>query len=363
MSMLSAKKGGSLKTGGNWWFRFRFNAKARAEIYEAIAGFTGDGIPLFSCLQDMHIGLEEVGSFVAPMIKRAMARLRGKEGGALTLGEALEGFVPEAEAVLISAGERGGDLTSGLRRAGHVAQSQARLLGAVSGVLAKPVGYLVVAFAMLMLVGNGVIPTLEKSLPRDAWPAYARMLANVADRAGLLVLLCLLLIGVWAACFFITASRMTGPLREAVDKYLFPWGLFGQITEAVLLLSLSAMLRVGLPLDVALDTIASRSGEFVRGRLRGIQQALSRGETPGNALVRGVKDQESKWRIRMYAKTTAFADGLEKLADSGIERLVKSTTQKFGLIGYVILMFICFFVVWVMGSFSGVSMAMRSAVM
>lgn len=350
-----------MKSINDLLFRWRFNAEARGEFYEQLANYTSDDLPLYECLQDMHKGLSKEKSFLASMVARVMGRLRGMEGGALELGQALNGYCPAAELAMISAGERAGDISLGLRKAQHLALSQQRLNSAIVSEMVQPAVYLLMIAGLLVVLSRAILPAMETGTPRFNWPVYARYLGILADSAIVLVIAVAVLVVCWAAAFAVTANRLTGPVREALDKWLFPWGLYSKMNEAVLLLTIASMIRVGLPFETAVDSIQRRSSDYMRNKLAPVRSGLKRGQSVGDSLVLAINDSKVRWQVAMYSKSTKFAMGLEKLADRGVEALIKNTKRLFGAIGFGVLVLIAAMVLWVLGSFFGVSMSVRTS--
>jgi hypothetical protein len=85
------------------------------------------------------------------------------------------------------------------------------------------------------------------------------------------------------------------------------------------------------------------------------------GRHMGEALAAGVADRRARMQIEMYARTNNFTAGLEKLADRGVDLLIKSTQRTFGVAGALVLVLVAGIAVWVMGSFFGVAMTVRAS--
>jgi len=342
-------------------FKFRFNADQRGQFYEAIANFTADGIPLYDCLQDMLAALKEESSYLVPMLKVVIGRMRGRDGGAEDFGAALVGFSPEMETALISAGERSGDVAIGLRKAQHVALSQKEIGATVRGAMLQPAIYILMLAGVLLALSKGILPAMEAGVARESWPVYARALGALADATIPLLLTLLVLIILWGIAFFVTAGNLVGSVRKGLDKWLFPWGIYASINESVMLLTISAMVRVGLPFETAIDSTQKRGSRYLSDKLARTRRALKEGSPPGEALVKSVNDGSMRWQILMYAKTSEFAPGLEKLANRGIENLLKGTKAKFAFAGFLVLALVALMILWVFGSFFGVSMSIRAS--
>jgi type II secretory pathway component PulF len=224
-------------------FRLGFDAEKRAVFYDNVANFTEDGIPTFECLTQIEAMCRKAGDPMADMVRVVLARMKGKHGRAEDLATALRGFVPPTEASLISAGDRSSELPAGLRRAAHIAVAQSRLSSAIRSEMLKPVGYLMLVVALLVFLSRNILPALESVLPRARWPIYAKYLGGLADHAIPLAMGIVTLVVAWLVIFAATAARYSGGVRGALDKHVFPWGLYAQINEAVMLLTVAAMLR------------------------------------------------------------------------------------------------------------------------
>ena len=99
----------------------------------------------------------------------------------------------------------------------------------------------------------------------------------------------------------------------------------------------------------------------MRNKLAPVRSGLKRGQSVGDSLVLAINDSKVRWQVAMYSKSTKFAMGLEKPADRGVEALIKNTKRLFGAIGFGVLVLIAAMVLWVLGSFFGVSMSVRTS--
>jgi len=343
-----------------WLDRWRQTGTHRAEFYELLGGFVADGIPLFNALTEIDTQYQRHAHPMRHVTQEAILRLRGQGKGVYSFGMALRGMVPANEVLTILGGEESGQTALGLGRAGQLCREGSAIVGALREELGYP-AFLVLLFAALLIgISAEVIPTLSSILPVERWPASARAIAGLAGAAPwLLALLALIGFG-YVAAFLTLRESWTGPFRQWLDRSVFPWSTYRRISGAMLLSSLSALLRIGVPLSHALERLRDNGAAWEAGHIEYMRGQLRLGVPEGRALASDLFDTDMRWQIELYGRMTEFSLGLEKLSVRLVrltrERIVKSAA----VIRVVLLVLIAMTVVWLYSAFLSITMAARA---
>jgi type II secretory pathway component PulF len=338
----------------------RHSSSRRAEFYELLGSFVADGIPLYNALLEIDQQYQANRHPMADISAMVLRRLRGDEPGIYSFGTALRGLVPTTEALAILGGEESGQTAAGIQRAAAICHDSDAILGTLRAELSYPLFLLLLFATLLVGISQEVVPTLAGILPVERWPASARMVARLADATPWLLGLGGLLLGGYALGFFLLRGNWTGPLRERLDAWIFPWNLHRRITGALLMTSLAALIRIGVPFSQALERLRDIGGPWEAEHIERIRNQLRLGVAEGRALASPLFDADIRWQIELYGRMTQFAEGLDKLSG----RLVHATKQRISaaarLLRTLLLILIALTVVWMYGAFLSITLAARS---
>ena len=344
-----------------WRARARWTTAERADFYELLAGFAGDGLPVFEALTEMDQQYRRFGDPLEVLTRQLLGRMRGAGGPARPLGTALEGWVPVVEALAVRSGEDAGDVAGGLQRAAQIARAHERILGAIRGELAYP-AFLLLLFGVLMVgLATHVVPTMAEILSEDRWPPSARAVASLARGTPWLLGAAVGLGGAGVAGFVWSRSRWTGPLRSWADQWIFPFTLHRRTTGALLLASLAALLRIGIPFSQALERIAEGSGPWERAHVARIRGRLRRGEREGVALAGPLFDVELRWQLELYGRLSRFSEALESFSARALAKTEARIRASFGALRTLLLVGIAGMILWVYSAFMAITLAARAA--
>jgi len=340
--------------------RWRQTATHRADFYDLLGGFVADGIPLFTALSEIDVQYQRHGHPMRGITREAILRLRGRGHGVYSFGMALRGMVPANEVLTILGGEESGQTALGLARAAQLCREGNAIAAALRAELGYPAFLVLLFSALLVGISMEVVPTLSSILPVDRWPASARAVAWLASAVPwLLGAMALTGIG-YSAIFFILRERWTGPFRYRLDAAVFPWSTHRRISGAMLLSSLSALLRIGVPLSHALERLRDNGAPWEASHIEHMRGQLRLGVPEGRALASELFDSDMRWQIELYGRMTEFSQGLEKLSVRLVrltrERVVKSAA----VLRVVLLVLIAMTVVWLYSAFLSITMAARA---
>lgn len=328
-----------------WWAKTTsFGVKSRVRIYNRLWRFTSRGYSLDTALGGMYGRLEAKKDPRRTIWREWVQGLREGKRYSLMISE----FVPPAERVMIAAGENTGRLDQGFKMAGYTAESIQRIQAAIKGALFKP-GLLIAMFMVVTLfTAYKMVPTMLTIAPKvQEWPFIARSLhAYAMFIQGFGVYL---MVGFIAAAIAIlkTMPKWTGRTRSWLDRKLPPWTVYRQFQGASLLITLSALVQAGNPIDVSLKQIRRISPPWLSSHLDKAIQAMAEGRKPAIAIDTGLLDAETMGDLTDYDNAGAFSDAIEAVGTEVVEDTIERVTRTSNLIGAAVMFMVAGGIVWV----------------
>lgn len=349
----------------SWWERLqRDHAKSqvlsltrRIALYRRLARFSSRGYDIVIPIEQMLGRARERGRASQMLLE---SWLRSLNGGAL-LSQIVAGDVPAAEAMAIAAGEDSGRLDDGLEMAAYIAESTRRVHAAVLGGMLYPCVLLLLFVGMLAVVGGQLVPMLVKLYPVEFWPASAAGLYYVTwfvREYGLVLGGALLACGAWSAW---SLPRWVSPLRQALDARLLPWSVYREVQGGLLLLTLSAVVNGGSPIDEAIRRMRRSASRWLAHHLDAMSRGLAEGKRPAQALDTGVFSETLMDDMLAYDHAGDLVEALRHLGKDTVELVIERLRRTFAIIGGVLMAGIGAGLLWTWGSFVLVVMAMRSS--
>lgn len=346
------------------WLRRRItpppNTQQRADFYELLAGFTVDGIPTFEALVEIDRQYRRFGNPMAVLTSRIVRRMRGADGRVHSFSGALNGLVPVIEAVAVSSGEDAGDVADGLRRAAGIARINQEISQTIHRELAYPIALLLMLAALLVVVSTHVVPAMAEVLPEALWPSSARLVAALSRATPWLLGGGAILLGGGAIAFLALRSRWTGPLREWLDRRVFPWSLHRRTSGALILASLATLIRIGIPFSHALEKLTESGGAWERAHLARIRSRLRRGEREGEALATPLFDDDLRWQIQLYGQMSRFSEALDAFSTRSLGLVQARIRRSFAVLRTLLLITVAATIFWIYSAFLAITLTART---
>lgn len=315
---------------------FSFSLRTRITLYKKLANFLDQGIDIYRALQMVAARAQRTKDPLAPMYFDWLRKI----GNGNDFSDAVEGWVPDDERMLIIAGERGAALANGIRMAGDVADRMSRIRKAVMGELATPLFLILAGVAILLFAAYSIVPGLEKAMPRKVWPDSLRNIGMLTDFVRNWGLVTLVLVGGLSAAVIASLGRWFDDLRIKLDHYLLPYPIYREFRAAGFLIALSALMSSGIDLAASIKIIRDRSNNWMRGHLNRILSRISAGEEPGEAFDTGLFNLEVSNDLKDFGRANKFESAIDELgrtaSEDGAARIKKSA----GLVRIVVMMLI-----------------------
>lgn len=340
--------------------KLQWSTQRRADFYQLLSNFTADGLPLYEALAEIHHQYHRFNNPVAALTGKLLPRMRGAGNKVHTLGSALDGLVPVIEAMAIRSGEDAGDISAGLQRATDIALVQDRISRSIRNELAYPLFLFVLLGLLMIALSSHIVPTMHEIMPQHLWPGSAQRMAMVAEYTPVIMITggLLVIASLWA--YLRTRSRWTGQWRHYADSWLFPYTLHRRTSGALLLSSLSALLKIGVPFSLALQRLADSSGAWERAHINRVRGRLRRGEREGKALAGNLFEAEVRWQLELYGRLNRFAEALDQLSERALHQTERRIKQSFSILRTCLLFVVAGLIFWIYSAFMAITLAARS---
>lgn len=304
----------------------------RAEIYQQVALFLGDGVRMELALEDMaNIRRERGGKF----LNKKADFLESLLDGLRSLGNfssALENSGNPPETSLIKAGEDAGRLKETLESAADGIIAAREMVSVIRSALMYPVVLFLSLLGVLWFSAVYIAPELEHSVKGIIWTgqsatyfAVGKFVASyqVLTIFGLLFIVIMLI--KWSMPHWVGYGRMTA------DRFP-PWSLYRLLHGVQFMSGLSTMMSAGIPMAQAVWSLSDGSPPYVRDRLDTILFHIRQGKTSfGEALHaagQDFPDPEIVDAMRVYARMANFQQLLESSSDKWLKIAVNSAKRQ-----------------------------------
>ncbi|NTZ88238.1 type II secretion system protein F [Burkholderia metallica] len=312
------------------WARLQATPQARLRHYRKIEKMLSNGLPLLKVLEELELRASHDGR--KPTLPEAILlgewRRTVQNGG--SLAEGMDGWVPQAEQMIVLAGEQSGRLEAALRSVTGIVTSGRRIRNAIAQGLAYPVALLAMMLAYLYLFGAKLVPQFAAIEDPERWHGSARLLYGLSVFVQAWLPECLIVLVVLVALLVWSMPRWSGRLRSRFDNYA-PWSLYRLMVGSSFLTAFASMQAAGFTVEKSLAQLADHAKPWLRERiddtLFGVKSGLNVGEAMRMSGHR-FPSQEIVDDLCVYAQYKGFAESLKTLADEWIETGVERVSAQ-----------------------------------
>jgi len=323
---------------GVWLAKSSFHG-VRQDFYEDLAEALVDGAQLAPRIKQLADRASAEGNLQAPLYQLWFHRMDNQ-----SFAEALADTVPESDLMILQAAERAGDLSTGLRFTATVIAATATMRSALRKAVASFAFLMVLQIALLAGFSYYGIELIEAIVPANAWPWIGQQLKGLSlfvTESGPTVLV---VGGVLGVAYIWSLRNWRGSIRVKVDKYCLPYTIYRDFNGAMFLVSLAALMKNGVGLNDALETLAERASPWLLWHIRHIQLGLDyQTESTGEAFATGLFNRALTWRIidfgdRAGSKAGSnFAEAMEKVGITTIGKVMAGVQDKTAVLNKVAL--------------------------
>lgn len=334
-------------------FMCNFSNKGRLKVYRKLAALLRNRFSLMNSLDMIYNGLSEEGSHP----NEPMAIAVSSWGRALQEGhpfsEALKGWAPNRERLMLSVGDVS-DLESALMNLIKVSEGSTRMIRPIVSAIAYPSFLMMMSVLILYAIGVYMVPPMLSAAPGTVWTGTARTLVDLSEWIQKNWLIAFSVLPVLGLIIYATIGWWSGGLRVKFDRFP-PWSLYKIFTGITWLLALSALVKGGVPVSIALTSLRKDSSRYLRDRIDGALFHIKNGDNLGQALSKAQQEFPDKQIIsdlKVYSELDNFEEALDKLANEWLEDSVYLIEQKSEIMNTIALLTVSGIIAWaVFGTF------------
>ncbi|WP_432737316.1 type II secretion system F family protein [Maridesulfovibrio sp. FT414] len=297
-----------------------FSQPVRIRVYRKLAAMTRHGVSVAEAISYIEERHAKQKSPLTPVLAEVSARIHSGN----KIHEALSGFIPAEEAMLIRSGENSGKLYEALDLSVRLIKARLKIVSSMWKALSYPVLLILAVIALLLVLSRYVVPKLSELSDPARWMGSAKTLYQVAgfvdSTAGTVLLAGLVLLFLLSLA---TIRIWTGRLRVNVDG-IPPWSFYRLIIGSLWLFTLSTLMKSGIQLSQAMNDMLATPGSspWLKERLNSVKAQLNLGKGLGQAL------DDSGYRfpaqiiiedLRVYSKLPGFDAQLHLIAEEWLE--------------------------------------------
>lgn len=355
LKALRQQDGAGLNTLLEKW-KFTVAPKQRAEFYEMMGSLIKDGKPLDSALRELQTRYTQKKRPLAALLTVwASAMSEGK-----TFAVAMQGYASETEVVIIAASEKSGDLAGGFAQAALVARSSAAIRATLVAEMTTPAIQLVILVAMLIGFSTTVAPQLTQSVPMSAMDDSQKALFGLSSVISTTWYFIVPAIGVLGYLALWSMPRYTGSLRPYLDR-IPPWSVYRIYSSATFMISLSALIKAGVPIETAIRFIKQQSSPWLKEHLSIMVGRLRGGMEQGAAMDTGLLSDRLSDMVAIYSRTADFDSAVSSIGKISMEDGLANIKAKAGMAKTMSTIAIGAMVAWIFLAMMGISDAAQRA--
>ena len=330
-----------------------FSNKVRLKMYRKIASLMKNRFSLMDALDMLHDGASNGGKNPGEPLAIAIAAWGKALNNGKTFSDALKGWAPARERLMLSVGDVS-DLESALLNLIKVTEGSTKMIRPIVGAIAYPSFLMMMAVLIIYAIGVYMVPPMIDAAPSVVWHGMARDLVNLSAWIKDNWLTAFLSLPILMMVIYFTIGIWTGTIRAYFD-YIPPWSLYKVFTGISWLLALSALVKGGTPVSTAMRALRRDSSRYLRERIDKTLIYINNGDNLGQALAKtglDFPDKEIIGDLKIYSELDNFEEALDNLANDWLEESVYMIEEKAGILNMVALLAIGAVIAWaVMGTF------------
>ena len=326
---------------------------ARLKIYRKLAALLRNRFSLMNALDMIYNGLSDDGKNPSAPMAIAVSNW----GRALQEGhpfsDCLKGWAPSREPLMLSVGDVS-DLESALLNLIKVTEGSTRMIRPIISAIAYPFFLLMMSVLILYAIGVYMVPPMLSAAPNTRWTGTAKTLIDLSEWIQHNWLIAFSVFPVLGLLIYTTIGVWTGSLRVKID-HCPPWSLYKIFTGITWLLALSALVKGGVPVSVALTSLRRDSNKYLKEKIDGALFHIKNGDNLGQALDKAgyeFPDKAIITDLKIYSELDNFEEALDKLANEWLEESVYMIEQRAEIMNMIAMLSVSGIIAWaVFGTF------------
>lgn len=334
-------------------FMIAFAGKARLKLYRKIASLMRNRFSLMDALDMLHDSASNGGKNPGEPMAIAIASWGRALNNGKTFSEALKGWAPDRERLMLSVGDVS-DLESALLNLIKVSEGSTKMIRPIVGAISYPSFLLMMAVLIIYAIGVYMVPPMIDAAPNVRWRGMAKDLVDLSAWIKDNWVIAFSALPVIMAVIYFTISIWTGKIRVLFDS-IPPWSLYRIFVGISWLLSLSALVSGGTPISTAMRALRRDASRYLKERIDKTLVFINNGDNLGQALYKtklNFPDPEVINDLKIYSELDNFEEALNNMANEWLEESVIVIEQKASVLNMIALLAIGAVIAWaVMGTF------------
>ncbi|NDV23127.1 type II secretion system F family protein [Desulfovibrio sp. JC022] len=293
-----------------------FTQQVRIRVYRKLAAMTRHGILMADAVSYIEERYAKQRNLLSPVLSEVSARINSGD----SIHEALRGFIPAEEAMLLQSGMESGKLHEALEFCVRLIKARLMIVSSMWKALSYPTILIIALIALLLVLSRYVVPKLAELSDPSRWVGSAKTLYQVAgfvdSTFGTILLAGTVLLFLASLA---TIKIWTGKIRVRFDG-MPPWSFYRLIIGSLWLFTLSTLMKSGIQLSQAMNDMLDTPGSspWLKERLNSVKAQLNLGKGIGEAL------DDSGYRfpaqtiiedLRIYSTLPGFDTRLHLIAE------------------------------------------------
>ena len=325
----------------------------RLKIYRKLAALLRNRFSLMNALDMVYNGISEEGRKPNDPMAIAISMWGRSLQEGHPFSDCLKGWAPTRERLMLSVGDVA-DLESALLNLIKVSEGSTRMIRPIVNAIAYPAFLMMMSVLILYAIGVYMVPPMLSAAPNTIWTGTAKSLIDLSEWIQEHWKLAFSILPIIGILIYSTISIWTGTLRVKIDRSP-PWSLYKIFTGITWLLALSALVKGGVPVSIALTSLRRDASKYLKERIDGALMFIKNGDNLGQALDKAnheFPDKQIIADLKIYSELDNFEEALDKLANEWLEESVYVIEQKAEIMNAVALLSVSGIIAWaVFGTF------------
>lgn len=324
-----------------------FSSAARLKIYRKLASLLRNRFSLMDALDMLIDGLTNGGKKQGEPMAIAMASWGHALQNGVPFSDALKGWAPDRERLMLSVGDVS-NLETALSNLIKISEGSTRMIRPITSAISYPSFLFMMSVLILWAIGVYMVPPMLEAVPGLNWVGTARTLVDLSEWIQKNWLIAFSVFPITALIIYSTISIWTGKIRAKIDN-MPPWSLYKVFVGITWLLALSALVKGGVPVSIALSSLKRDASRYLKERIDAALEFIKNGDNLGQALDKtGLQfpDKEIIADLKIYAELDNFEEALESLANNWLEESVYMIEQKAGILNMIAILVVAAIIAW-----------------
>jgi type II secretory pathway component PulF len=346
------------------WVKLQFGRQLRIKQYARIQKMLEAGLPLLRILEELHERASDNGKRRGDVNAVVLAEWKNKLQNGARFSEAIAGWVPQVELMILSAGEDSGQLAVSLKSVIAFATSGNQIRSAITGGLAYPLLVTLLILVYIYIFGVHVIPKFAAVVNPAQWHGVARSLYLLSGFVQSWAVYVLIGVAVLVVVMLFSFRRWCGRIRTVLDRFP-PYSIYRLMMGSGFLTALAALIAAGTPVDRALVKLGSMSGPWLYERIDAALFGLKSGFNLGEAMKNsghGFPSPEIVDDLCVYAEFSDFSAAIQRVADDWMTEGTATVNTSMKLLSTMSIFMLAAVVMWLVAGFFGIQQEISNMV-